>query len=559
MLVRRWFYIMQTFCLVISCKPAFAQQLSLSQPFSPAGLYPEYTLLCQQDNKIFVLSSPITADPVLMIFNDSLRLIDQKAVSSLRNASLLAVTNKSYYTRAFAEYSYPGINIYRAVGFDSTGNVSTENDIISLNTDSASVWSFTKSPSQLFHLLYRVNRPANDSITIDFVVLDSNYSVHVTGSAGIPFSSEFDRLNPVYVDDEGRLWITIFDQPLNYKLGSDIRICCYIKGEEKLRLMQFYTKEKKPVDFLYQFSRKNNTTTLHSLYVDFFSRDVAGYLSVTIDNKTQSVSQSDFPVYAFETDLKKEMQRLTTGITRDNLMNYLKIHSVSSQDDSSFIVISALNYSEYKVNTPQQGVVATRSTSITEQNPLRTAYQRDALVRQLSGTDRRSMRARRRNGLPPTGTTASAGAEAMRLRPDLFFFPENNNDPASLLQPAAASAKKIFDKYLFWSFHKGLQPNWQQWAKKEFWPSRQFNAAYIAENDSQIAAIYYQHNKKGKPELVIETINKNTGAMTESLLPLNGNSFPLFSLPALKIKDNEYLFICLFNDPAQSGICRLSW
>lgn len=549
-------YILQLAALSFSYHSASSQQLTFSQQFNSIVKYADYSLIHYGNNKIFVLGSSLTAEPEILVYNDSLIPVDRVPAKILRFGNPLAVTGSSGNIRMLTEYPTRGMNNYRAIELDSSGNTSLLKDIVTLRTDSSTIWSFVKSPGQLFFLLYKVNQPENDSISINFTVLDKNWDVHVSGLIEVPFSTEFDRLNPVYIDDDGRTWITIFDQPLNYKLGSTIHIYTYKKGDEKLRQTTFYTKEKKPVEFSYLFNQKQQTAVLQSLYTGFFSKDIEGYLSGMISNSLELVKP--FTEYEFGKEIKKEMQKLTSGITRDNLMNYLKIQSIMNPGDSSFYTIAALNYSEYKTVPTAPGLVSTRSNSIAEQNPIRTSYQRDALIRQLSGTDRRRTRSRQRDGVPATGSSTPI-ADAMRLRPDYFFLPDNAGLPGSTTIPTTVQNKKIYDKYLYFSFRENLEPAWYQLHNKEFFLSRELNSAYFTENKKEIISIACQHNKKDKLELLVSMLDKETGTMKESLIPVNGTAFPVFSQPSLKLKENEYIFIYTTLDNSQTGICRLSF
>lgn len=556
MLPRLLIYILQLAAFSFLHNSALSQRLTFSQPFDSTVKYAEYSLISHGNNRIFILGSSIISEPEILVYDDSLIQVNRVPAKALTFGSPLAVAGSAGNTRILAEYPTRGMNAYKVIELDSTGNTRLLKDVVSLRVDSSNIWSFVKSPGQLYYLLYKVNPPKNDSVSIHFTVLNNNWDVHEKGAIEVPFSTEFDRLNPVYIDDDGRTWITIFDQPLNYKLGSTIQVYAYKKGDEKLKQNTFYTKEKKPVEFSYLFNQKNQTAILQALYTGFFTKDIEGCLSGMVSNNLELVKP--FTEYEFGKEMKKEMQKFTSGITRDNLMNYLKIQTMINPGDGSFYTIAALNYSEYKTIPPTQGLVSTRSNSIVEQNPIRTSYQRDALIKQLSGTERRRTRGRLRgDGLPSTAPSSPV-AEAMRLRPEFFFYPENASLSGNSPIQSPIQKVKVYDKYLCFSFQEDLNPAWYQWFKKEFITSRELNSSCLSENKNEITCIAFQHDKKDKLELQITTVDKEKGTMNKTLLPLDRSSFPVFNLPFLKIKDKEYFFIYSNPDASQTGICRLS-
>lgn len=529
------------------------QQLTFSPAVANAGMFNEYSLLSKNKDRIFVLGSSIASVPEILVFDDSLTLTGSMDAPVLTGSSLLAVARKRDTTYMLAEYPLRRMNSYRIISLDEKGTTSFVKEVVTLKTDSATAWSFVKSPGQSYFLLYKVNRPGEDSISINFVVLDSAWNVQETGVAEIPFTAEFERLNPAYIDDHGGIWLAVFDQPLNYKLGSFVNLYSYRKGDGKLYHQLLQTREKKPVEFTFVFDEQKKETTIHSLYVGFFSHDIEGYITGTLNDQLDVVRP--LATYEFGKGMKKAMQELTVGITRSHLMNYLKILSVHQLEGDRFCTAISLNYAEYKTFPSSQGSVSTRSASITEQNPLRTAYQRDGLIRQLAGTDRRRSRIRLRDGIPVSGSAIPV-ADAMRMRPDLFFFPDNTGQLN--VQPNA-SARRIYDKLLFLSFNDELQVDWQQWYKKEYFPVKELNSPLFNTTRNEITTITYQHNKKDKPELLISTLDNKTGLLKQITVGIPGTTFPLLTQPALKINEHEIVFVCSYSETATTGICRLTW
>lgn len=538
------------YSLTLNC-----QELIFSKPIESSNILSDYTILRQQDNNIFLLNAPPAAVPEILIFSNTLQQKGSYPAGALRNGSMLAIKQNGPMTEILAEYSFPESNIYKVVTIDSGGKTVSAKEVASVVADPATGWSFVKSPAQVFSLLYKVNKPENDTIRINFVLLDSLWNTIDRGIIEVPFSAEFDRLNPIYADDEGKIWIAIFDQPLNYKLGATVKLFCYGTGFSKLLQTELRIEEKKPVEFLFLFDNKRKVATLHSLYAGFHSRNIEGYLFGVVNYNLEEIKS--FTGYEFDAELKKEMQRSTVGITRNDLLNYLRLHKVSGEDNADFITIASLNYSEYRFTGQSFGKNANLSSSLTEQNPLRTSYQRDALIRQLGAPERRRGRVSRiRDGVPSQGSSAPF-SEAMRLRPDLFFFPENGSAPDAQIQTPVTS-RKIYDKYLFISFDKNLKPGWQQWFKKEYFLRRDLNTSFITENSHEIISFIYQHNKKEKVELLVSVINKKTGDLNEIVFPLQ-NDYPLFLRPPVKISDKSFISICAYNEPGKYGLAKLTW
>ena len=542
------------FIALTSSQVLSAQQVSFSLPFSDPPQFTGYSILNNSGNKFFVLASPLMNDPQIMVYDKELQLLDERPAPILRNGSPLLLLNKGGGTHMLVEYAYDNMDVFKALQLDDSGNINLLKDVITLPTQAGNGWAFIASPASSWSLLYQVNKPQNDSISISTVLLDNNWEIQKISTIDLAFDTEFDRLNPVYLDEQGNVWVAVYDQPLNFKFGTTIRLHRFGVTEQDNLSREFLIKEKKPVELLFEFNRQSKRILISAVYIDFFSHDISGVLAAVLNDNMETLQP--FRSFEFDKPIKKDLLRLTVGITPNKLLNFLRLHAAGITDSGSFFMTASLDYVSYRRGADTSvGRIAMKPASVTEQNPLRTAYQRDALLRQLSGAGgRRGRSSRQREGTPGSPSRQPLN-DAMRLRPDLFNIQDRDALPVSF----STTEKKYYNKWMFLSFDSSFQLKWYQWYKKEFFSRRDMNNTVFDGTARELVSIRYEHNNKEKLQLLITLLDKMSGSLKTVPVTTPANMILLLSSPVLKLSEHELVFISYNTEEGKNGLVKVSW
>jgi hypothetical protein len=397
-----------------------------------------------------------------------------------------------------------------------------------------------------------VHRPVNDSISISSVLLDSAWEIQRMRTFDLPYSTEFDRLNPLAVDEAGNVWVAIYDQPLNFKLSTELRLYKFALNDNGDSYLKTDIKEKKPVEFLFEMDKPAGWMALHALYIDFYTKDIAGCLTADVDAKNMIIR----PVQSFEFDkqIKKDLAKMTLGITPDKLMNFLKLNG-AERTDSGYFITSSLDYVSFRRNADTAaGKISFRPGSVTEQNPITTAYQRDALVKQMSGgTFRRRRFGSKADAMSPN--YAQGTANAMQARPDLFSTPGVQPMPSSF----TSTQRKLYNKWVYVSLDSNYHFQWSQWYKKEFFNRYDLNNTIFDGNKRELLSLRYEVNSRDKLQLLITVTDKFTGNIKTTPIEMPSNQHLQLSGPVLKLNEHELIFISINTEENRLGLGKVMW
>jgi len=529
-----------------------SQQLSFSNYFKDAPQLADYSILSSSGNKFYVLATPYTRDPELLVYNDVLELQDLKTATVLKNGNPFLLMSRKDGIHMLVEYPYSNMNEYKAVLLDPDGNTKLLKDIIALPVERRGGWSFISSAKNSWTLLFQVHRPVNDSISISTVLLDSEWEIQRMRTIDLPYSTEFDRLNPLALDEAGNIWIAIYDQPLNFKLSSDLRLYRFSPNDNGDGYVKTEIKEKKPVEFLFEMDKAGGRMALHALYIDFYTKDISGLLTAEVETKNMFIK----PVQTFEFDkqIKKDLSKMTLGITPDKLMNFLKLNG-AERTDSGFFITTSLDYVSFRRTADTAvGKISFRPGSVTEQNPITTAYQRDALVRQMSGgTFRRRRFGSKADAMSPN--YAQGTANAMQARPDLFSTPGVQPMPSSF----STTQRKLYNKWVYLSFDSNYHFQWSQWYKKEFFNRYDLNNTIFDGNKRELLSLRYEVNSRDKLQLLITVIDKFSGIIKTTQVEMPANQYLQLSGPVLKLNEHELIFISINTEENRLGLGKIQF
>src|SRR4029079_18340844 len=173
----------------------------------------------------------------------------------------------------------------------------------------------------------------------------------------------------------------------------------------------------------------------------------------------------------------------------DKLMNFLKLNG-AEETDSGYFITSSLDYVSFRRSADTaMGKVSFWPASAKDQNPLTTAYERDAFVKQMSGgTFRRRRFGSKADAMSPN--YAQGTANAMQARPDLFTTPGSQPMPSSF----SSSEKKLYNKWVYLRLDKDYHLQWSQSYKKEFFNRFDLNNTIFDGNARELMSLRYEKN-----------------------------------------------------------------
>lgn len=205
----------------------------------------------------------------------------------------------------------------------------------------------------------------NNQLLINLIVIAAETGKVDKGQLVIPFKKDLDINQEVFIDDNGNVFTAVYDQPLNYKLNSNIRLYKYKLNGGQFNFTPLYAKGKKPVNIRILFDRADSSIQLMSLYADFNSRNINGIMSATVSATDKAKPELYF--YTFPNDLKKELSRKIANVPTNQLMNYLELKQVlKSNNNKTTTVLLELWY-----NTHQPYDI---SSLLTKDNAPKTDY-----------------------------------------------------------------------------------------------------------------------------------------------------------------------------------------
>lgn len=542
------------FCLIFSYSSSEAQNISLGAPLEKDEIKTSYSILGTDSQYVYVLRFSQNILPQIITCNHKLEIVTRIDKPFLRNSYLLSFVQKNNSLEMFCENFVEGYRVYSL--YRQAGNVDTVNEVLRLAPTNGGQWDFISSPSGDYFMLFSVTSMLNDSVTINSIVLNKNYEFLDGKRFSFFLDRQFDMLGVPSVDDEGNIYYLIYDRPLNYRLGSNLRIFKYNTANGNIIRKEIYFKEKKPSDIRLSFSEKNKMLTFHSLYYDFYSKDIGGVVSGYFNEKLEPLTPLSY--FVFEKDFKKKLNTYKSGINSSDLMNYLRINSTSVEDDGSSYVNLTLETDRLPSNTGGLNNVNPSSTrNIMDDDPMMALLQRENLIRRNMGFAGASRGRRTSPGSGPSTSYVEAYTNAMFERPDLFFMPADSSLTSK--KRDEIFKKKIYDRQLLFGFDKKAVVKWHHWFETEDQSLLKKNSLYATETDSSFVSVYYRHNSKDKAELGFTSINKLDGEVLDKPLNLPNYITLLTTSTVYKLSHNKIALLYYDNRTGKTGLATVEW
>lgn len=542
------------FSLIFYYSSSEAQKISLGAPLDKDEIKTSYSILGTDSQYVYVLRFNQKILPQIITCNHNLEIVNRTDKPFLRNSFLLSFVQKNNSFEMFCENFEEGFRVYSL--YRQAGNSDTVNEVLRLPPTTGGQWDFISSPSGSYFMLFSVTSMLNDSVTINSIVLNKNYELLDGKRFSFFLDRQFEMLGVPSVDDDGNIYYLIYDRPLNYRLGSNLRIFKYNTAKGNIIRKEIYFKEKKPTDIRLNFSEKNKMLSFHSLYYDFYSKDIGGVIAGYFNEKLDPLTPLSY--FAFDKDFKKKLNTYKSGINSSDLMNYLRINSTSVEEDGSSYVNMTLETDRLPSNTGSLNNANSNPTkNIMDDDPMMAMLQRENLIRRNMAFSGATRGRRFSAGSGPSTSYAEAYVNAMYERPDLFFMPADSS--LNSKKRDEVLKKKIYDRQLLFGFDKNASVKWHHWFETEDQSLLKKNSLYATETDSSYVSVYYRHNNKDKAELGFTRINKSDGNVLDKPLNLPNHISLLTTSAVYKLADNKIVLLYYDNRSGKTGLAKVEW
>lgn len=532
-----------------------SQKVQFSAYFEPTDRKTQYTILGADETRISVLSMTLFQQPELLVYDTSFQLISRFAIPDLQYSALHLFQQRKEATTLFYEFTDETTRYYKLLTIKN-GNPEYRN-ILELPLQAGRNWIFKSSPRNGFSLLYQLAELKSDSVRINVLLMNREFDVLEGKNFQIRVESQFDQLGNIFLDDQGNIYFMTFDQPLNFRLGSRIRLYRHSINAGQVQRKEFYLREKKPGNIHLTFSEDNSLVYLHSLYYGFYSKNVDGLFMATLNQNLEQVSPARF--YEFDKEFKKSLNTPHSGISSNHLMNYLQINNISISPANNIFITVTLETKEIRAfPSRESGINAYKYPSLMESNPILGIIQRDAMMNQI----RRGRTTGRIAGLSSSGAIPSEGSheaysQLMNRRPDLFFM---ENDTSSFTKPNAGFLKmKIYDRQILFDFKDNASLSWRHWFETEEQSLMQSLPLSPLESEEDFISVFYRHNIKEQPELAFTQIEKVTGQFHDKLLSIPDHLVLLTTTPMFRTGRNKLVMLYQEKNTIKTGLATISW
>jgi hypothetical protein len=538
-------------------QPVLLQTISFSAPFDLPDSIRRYSIIGQNNDKqLIILSVTPGGDPKLLFYDYQLQSQQNRYFPDLKNSRLHFMIPQNNRTDLVYEKFEDGIRIYKMLSIQK--DTVTENEILKLETGIDTYWRFISSPSKNGFLLYNLDENFTDSVKLTFLHFSRNYEVTTIKQMSFRVDLQFDKPGQVFLDDDANIYTMIYDQPDNYRLGTNLKIYKYETATSKLARKEFYLKEKKPVDIRLAFHPESKLISVHSFYHDFYTKNINGIVCATLNEKLDTIVP--FTFFEFDKKFKNRLNTPQSRVSSSRLMNYLKIYNSSFSDSGETFVQAIMDtryLSDSLMGMPEP--VRKNNRSVMETDPMLGVMQREAMMRSAMQTGGRG-RGRSGSSLA-SGSMGSTNSEAyitvMNQRPDLFFVPRDTSD---VFRSSQVYLKKgIYDRQLVFGFSGKGMLKWKQWYETEDQSFFRRNSLYAAETDSCFVSVFYRHNYNGKTELALTRVSKRDGTIQDIPLQVPRHITLLTTQNFHQLGPDKIVLLYLNNRTNQTGLAKVEW
>jgi len=432
-------------------------------------------------------------------------------------------------------------------------------------------YSLLSSPNKKRSLLYRVIRGFSSfQVLFNGILLDENNAVIGSTNFYIPLNPDQEQVGNLFINNEGALFLPVYDKANNYRVGTNLRIyqSAFTKGPPKIT--EIYLKENKPTEILMDWNRSKNQLVIGGLYYNFYSKRIDGAMTIFVNPDT---NEADTIIYIpLEKDFRKELKSRIYNVSATDAINSLQIRYFNIDEVGNVTLITDMfTNSSFGRKTPSEG--------LNWETPTETAYRQSMIANNSNAASQNTGRDLLNSNRPNTtaNTTNRIYSDRSIIRPrssqNQLSTPNTQNfvqDEASRhTQPyqvknfsntgdIMARNKTLDYKSVIFSIDSSLNSTWKNWARCLYVPGTAFSNVIIIPQKKSVGLLSYEINNKNIHYLLNQTFQS---AGKKIRLPVGNAGLPMlfYKKNAVIMADNSIL--TLYSDPEQNkmGLAIVKW
>lgn len=571
--------------LTITCK-TISQQVHFLPSFDvEAREQDRIQLIGKIDSNYYLYIQRPGVGADLLILNDSgqltktvpLNFIDQKAGSSVN------IVLQGSFINMIVQEIKGNKHFVKTVSLNSNGEQLTE----PRNIDSSAYdqygnhvyYRVLTSPNTRQVLLYRiVSGFSSIQILFNGIILNEQGEKLASNFFYLPFNAEMETVGNLFITDEGKLILPIYDRFDNFRLGTTLKLYYSALKSPIPTMMDFYFKEKKLIELMLDWDESKNRIAIGSLYFDFYSKSIEGAMSIFLQPEINSL---DTVIYMpIDKPFKKQLKSKIYNVPSKEVVNALRIRYFDVNEKGEIKILSDLlvNAGMYGKGVPI--VQGTNSPFDNRQNYLRTiptSPGSNTQEREISnyvianntstaiapGSQRTQIADRSSVGTGNTNTnTTSARSSGARLatgqqnldgnfsRNQTSMLNTNNaNQPLSTSMDArnlALNSKTISYKSVLFQADSTQAIPGKSLSSNFFVPGSEFTNIIIVPGSRGLGLINYELNPKSNPVLTQFQFNRD-GSITQA--PIGKSTDPLLFYKRNSIIYEKNNMLSLYVEP----------
>ena len=574
---RRTAVLLSIFFIVVRYH-ASAQTVQYLPPFDFLfGSESYYQLAGKVENNFLLYYNEPASLPSILSFSEDGSLINTAKLDFINPGKTSTVAMVSFPDRLnLVMQEFRNDKLYTIVAsLSSMGKLlNTPKIIDSAAIDLYGSAAFSKvisSPNKKYSLLYRiVSGFSSSQILFTGILLSEEGLVKGSTSFYIPFNEELEQPGTVFINNNGTVFLPVFDKYSNYRVGTTLRIYQTGMTSKAPQLTELYLKENKPTELLLDWYEHKKQLVLSGLYHNFYSKRIEGAMAIYL---SENKAIPDTVVYIpMEKGFKKELKDHIYNTTMKDAINGLQVRYCKINEDGGLMLLtnmftnSGLNQKWASPNLPMETPAPTafrqsRRQSSNSQNPQSSLNS----YRTISAGSQPRFNNQDRSA---TGTNRTRSAQDIVNQQQLNQSQlQNSTDrlsqpiplPNTMETKDLVSMNKTLDyKSVVFTIDSSKTVTSKTWIHNLFIPGTPFSNIIIIPVSNTIGLLNYELNNKNKPYLISHIFQTNDKPRT---VPIGNAGIPMLfhKKNAVLINDHELLTLYSNENETKIGLAIVRW
>jgi hypothetical protein len=432
-------------------------------------------------------------------------------------------------------------------------------------------YSLHTSPDKKRTLLYRViSGFSSFQVLFNGILLDEKSTIVGSTSFYIPLNADQEQVGNLFINNEGYLFLPVYDKANNYRVGSNLRIYQTAFTKEPPKITEIYLKENKPSELILDWHERKNQLVLGGLYYNFYDKRIDGAIAIYMD---PTINKTDTIIYIpFEKDFKKELKSRIYNTSTNEAINAMQTRYINIDENGTLTLLTDMfTNSSSGRKSSADGLSGQTPTEIATRKGLSSNYTTPSqITRTLSSNNALSSNPQPRLSAADRSLVGLGRNRSMVNNynvPNTQGFVQNENDrlnqPYSYNNFSNASdivaMNKTFDyKSVIFTIDSSQTTHWKNWARSLYVPGTPFSNVIIMPQNKSIGLLSYEVNNKNVPYLLCQIflsadkkINQQVGKIGMPMLFYKKNAVII----------DESSILTLYSDPEQNklGLAIVKW